>query len=166
MRLNYKIKLLFALLAFALTMQSCYTEVVLPKHTLKKTKVDNDLIVNFTYTVIDTFDNDWLPDEGYYYQFRFDIKGINEDKIDAFLNMLYAKGYNITGAWYIADKNNCGRIKYLRTDGEQNNAYNPLFIVLLSDVDDSIINYNFYMLLNKPTFQCPYNVWEFYKNDN
>lgn len=48
--------MLFALLAFALTMQSCYTEVVLPKHTVKKTKADKDHIVDFTYSIIDTFE--------------------------------------------------------------------------------------------------------------
>ena len=157
MKPNYKIKLLFALLAFAFTMQSCYTEVVLPKHTVKKTKVNENRLVNFTYSVVDTFDNDWLPDEGYYYQFRFDIKGINEDKIDAFLNMLYAKGYNIAGAWYRRGSGGCTEEDYYRR-----REVSPLFIVLLSDVNDSIIEFNFYAVVNKPFIPCPYNVWEFW----
>lgn len=158
MKLSQQIKIFFVLLAFALGVQSCYTQLVLPKHNIEQSKVDSNRIASFTHTVIDTFYNEWLPDEGYYYQFRFDLKVIKEEKLDDFLNMLYAKGYNITGAWYIADKNNCGRIKYSR------GSYRPVFIVLLSDVDDSITNYNFDMLLHKPYFPCPYKVWEFWSD--
>lgn len=61
-------------------MQSCYTKVVIPKQSIKNTKVDKDRIVNFTYTVIDTFDFDWMPDEGYYYEFRFDKKKLKKIK--------------------------------------------------------------------------------------
>jgi hypothetical protein len=157
MKPNYKIILLFALLAFALTMQSCYTEVVLPKHTVKKTKVDKDRIVNFTYSVIDTFDFDWMPDDGYYYEFRFDNKGIKEDKIDAFLNMLYAKGYNIIGAWYRPGGPDCSRDGWV-----WNHTIKPLFVVLLTESDDSISEYNLYPLFGKRYFECPYNVWEFW----
>ena len=168
MKLNSKIKLLLALLAFALTMQSCYTEVVLPKHSVKKTKINKDRRVSFTASVISVFDNEWLPDEGYYYQFRFDIKGINEDKIDVFLNMLYAKGYNIAGAWYRPATNDCREQPGIRTwvepkNGmEPANTLSPMFIVLLSDVDDSIIEHNFYPVMNKPFIPCPHNVWEFW----
>lgn len=158
-----KISRFSVLIILAIILQNCYTHVETPNYrTLKKQSKETNSPVNFTYSVIDTFDNDWFPDEGYYYRFRFDIKGLKEDKIDLFLTMLYSKGYNIAGAWYIADQNNCGRIKYLRGSGEQYIAYNPMFIVLLSDVNDSIIDYNFYMLLSKPTFPCPYNVWEFW----
>ena len=168
MKLNSKIKLLFALLAFALTMQSCYTEVVLPKHAVKKTKVDENLKVNFTYTVIDTFDFAWMPDEGYYYEFRYENKGIKEYRIADFLNMLYAKGYNIAGAWYRPATNDCREQPGIRTwvepkNGmEPANTLSPMFIVLLSDVDDSIIEHNFYPVMNKPFIHCPYNVWEFW----
>jgi hypothetical protein len=161
MKHNSKIKLLFALLAFALTMQSCYTEVVLPKHTIKKTKVDKDRLVNFTCSVISVFDNDWLPDDGYYYQFRFDIKNLNEDKIDAFLNMLYSKGYNITGAWYRPATYDCNENEGIRTDAEPESSLSPVFIVLLSDFDDSIIEHNLYPLMTKPEIVCPYNVEEY-----
>ena len=157
----YKIKFVISFFLFAFIHQSCYTEVVLPKHTIKQSKVDSNRIANFTHTVIDTFYNEWLPDEGYYYQFRFDLKVIREEKIDAFLNMLYAKGYNIVGAWYIAEENDCERIKYMGAYGEPI-SYIPKFFVLLSDVDDSISDYNFYMLVDKPYFPCPYNVWEFW----
>ena len=151
-----------------LLLTGCYTEVVLPKHTVKKTKVDKDRIVNFTCGVISVFDNDWLPDEGYYYQFRFDIKGINENKIDAFLNMLYAKGYNITGAWYRPATDDCREQPGIRTWVEPKNGIetgkilSPMFIVLLSDFNDSIIEYNFYAIMNKPNIPCPHNVWEFW----
>lgn len=151
-----------------LLLTGCYTEVVLPKQTVKKTKVDKDRLVNFIYSVIDTFDNDWLPDEGYYYQFRFDVKGINENKMDAFLNMLYAKGYNITGAWYRLATDDCREQPGIRTWVEPKNGFetenglSPMFIVLLSDFDDSIIEYNFYPVINKPTIPCPHNVWEFW----
>ncbi|MBK7630570.1 MAG: hypothetical protein IPJ23_07700 [Ignavibacteriales bacterium] len=162
MKLNSQIKLLFALLAFALTMQSCYTEVVLPKHTVRKTKIDKDRIVNFTYTVIDTFDNDWFPDEGYYYEYRpQSSKIIKEDKIDVFLNMLYAKGYNIVGAWYRPTTINCynnGR----PVSRAESATFGPTFLILLSNVDDSIIEYDFYPLLRKPEIICPYNVEEYW----
>lgn len=155
-------QLAFALILFSLLLLTgCYTEVVLPKHTVNKTKVDKDRIVNFTHTVIDTFYNEWLPDEGYYYRFGSDLKILKENKIDEFLNMLYAKGYNIVGAWYIAEENDCERIKYMGAYGEPI-SYIPKFFVLLSDVDDSISDYNFYMLLDKPYFPCPYNIWEFW----
>lgn len=94
-RLYFPIIILFS----CLTLQSCYTQISLQKHSIQSAITDKDRTVNFNYAVVDTFDNDWLPDEGDYYLFRFDLKNINEDKIDRFLNMLYAKGYNITGAW-------------------------------------------------------------------
>ena len=157
MKLNSKIKLLFALLAFALTMQSCYTEVVLPKHAVKKTKVDENLKVNFTYTVIDTFDFAWMPDEGYYYEFRYENKGIKEDRIADFLNMLYANGYNVVSAWYRPGGPDCSR------DGwNWNHRVEPLFVVLISQADDSISEYNLHPLFGKRIFECPYNVWEFW----
>ncbi len=38
---------------------------------------------------------------------------------------------------------------------ETENGLGPMFIVLLSDVDDSIIKYNFYAVMNKPTYPLP-----------
>jgi hypothetical protein len=154
-------QLAFALILFSLfLLTGCYTEVVLPKHTVNKTKVDKDRIVNFTHTVIDTFDNEWLPDEGYYYQFRFDLKVIKEEKIDAFLNMLYAKGYDVLGAWYRPAAYSCpDQYEWNYTEVK------PMFIVLLSDFDDSIIQHNLYAVMNKPYFPCPYNVWEFWSEE-
>ena len=86
----------------SLLIQNCYTHVEMPNYrTLKKQSKETNSLVNFTYSVIDTFYNDWLPDEGYYYEYRPQSnRRIKEDKIDLFLNMLYAKGYNIDAAWY------------------------------------------------------------------
>lgn len=154
-------QLAFTLMLLSLLLlTSCYTEVVLPKHTIKTSKADSDRIVNFTHTVIDTFDNEWLPDEGYYYQFRFDLKVIKEEKIDAFLNMLYAKGYDVLGAWYRPAAYRCpDHYEWNYTEVK------PMFIVLLSDFDDSIIQHNLYAVMNKPYFPCPYNVWEFWSEE-
>ena len=152
---------LFCLLA-VIILQSCYTEVVLPKHTIKQNKVDSNRIADFTHTVIDTFYNEWLPDEGYYYQFRFDLKVIKEEKIDAFLNMLYAKGYDVLGAWYLPAREDCHQQEWMLSGREETGVLRAMFYVLLSDFDDSIMQYNLYALAEKPNyFPCPYNVWEF-----
>ena len=156
------IRILLLLILFScLILQSCYTQVSLPKHSIKKTKTDEDRKVNFTYTVVDTFDNDWLPDKGYYYLFRFDSKYINEDNIDRFLNMLYAKGYDIAGAWYRPEIRDCTSPFYFNDSLEKTLA--PVLVLLLSDFDDSIIQYNFYAVLNKPYIPCPVGDWEFYE---
>ena len=154
--LKNKIVRYSALLILSVILPNCYTQVELPKHTIKKIKTDENRIVNFTYTVIDTFYNEWLPDEGYYYAFKFDQKKIKEDKIDLFLNMLYAKGYNIVGAWYRPGSAGC-----TKEDAMWHNTVNPIFIILLSDFDDSIIQYDFYALTYKPVFECPFNVEEY-----
>ena len=39
----------------------------------------------------------------------------------------------------------------------------PVLVLLLSDFDDSIIQYNFYAVMNKPYIPCPFGVWEFYE---
>lgn len=144
-------------------LQGCYTQVELPQNTkTKKVQKELNTQINFTYSVIDTFDNAWLPDEGYYYEFRFDLKTLKEDKIDLFLNMLYAKGYNIIGAWYRPAIYDCRHYELLITDGEQYNILSPKFICQLSDVDDSIIEHNFYPLMTKPEIVCPYNVEEYW----
>lgn len=152
-----------ALLIFVLTIQGCYTNVVLPKHTIKKTKVEENRIFNFTYTVIDTFYNNWFPDEGYYYTYSpRSAKRIKEDKIDLFLNMLYAKGYNIEAAWYIPARYDCRHAQWMITDGGSGDVLGPMFIILLSDVDDSVIQYDFYALQYKPVIECPFNVEEYW----
>lgn len=153
--------LLLLILFTCLILQSCYTQVSLPKHTVNKTIVDEDRIANFTHTVVDTFDNDWLPDKGYYYLFRFDSKYINDDNIDRFLNMLYAKGYDIAGAWYRPETEDCTYPSYITNQFK--NTLAPVFILLLSDFDHSIIQYNFYAVMNKPHIPCPFGVWEFYE---
>ena len=146
----------------AIFLSGCYTRVELPKHTTtNKTYNDPERKVSFTYSVIDTFDNAWLPDEGYYYEFRFDFRRIKEDKIDLFLNMLYAKGYNITGAWYRPAIDECLDGPF--TDFNPNrNILPPKFLILLSDFDDSIIEHNFYAVMNKPIIPCPYDVEEYW----
>ena len=142
----------------------CYTQVELPKHIpTKKINKESERLVNFTYTVIDTFDNDWLSDEVYYYEYRpRSNRRIKEDKIDLFLNMLYAKGYNIVGAWYRPAIYECR--DYIGPIFNQNDTgiLSPVFIILLSDVNDSIIEYDFYALINKPEIVCPYNVEEYW----
>ncbi|MDY0082248.1 MAG: hypothetical protein RBR74_03615 [Ignavibacteriaceae bacterium] len=153
--------LLLLILFSCLILQSCYTQVSLPKHNDKKSIVDENRIVSFTYSVVDTFDNDWLPDKGYYYLFRFDLKTLNENNIDRFLNMLYAKGYDISGAWYRPAISDCRKNFY---NESSQNILAPQFILLLSDLDDSIIQYNFYAVMNKPYIPCPYDVWEFYES--
>lgn len=162
--LKNKISRFSVLIILAIILQNCYTHVETPNYrTLKKQSKETNSPVNFTYSVIDTFDNDWFPDEGYYYEYRPQSnKRIKEDKIDLFLNMLYAKGYNIVGAWYRPSWNDCGRYKLLLAKGEQNSSGRPEFIILLSDVNDSIIEYDFYPLLRKPEIICPYNVEEYW----
>lgn len=155
-RLYFPIIILFS----CLTLQSCYTQISLQKHSIQSAIADKDRIVNFNYAVVDTFDNDWLPDEGDYYLFRFDLKNINEDKIDRFLNTLYAKGYNITGAWYRPSITDCEESQSVSHPFRKTLA--PVFVLLLSDFDDSIIQYNFYAVMNKPYIPCPFGVWEFY----
>lgn len=142
----------------------CYTHCELPRHIpTKKLNKESERLINFTYAVIDTFDNDWLSDEGYYYEYRpRSNRRIKEEKIDLFLNMLYAKGYNIVGAWCRPAIYECS--DYIGPIINQNNTgiLSPVFIILLSDVDDSIIEYDFYALTNKPEIVCPYNVEEYW----
>ncbi len=142
----------------------CYTQVELPKHIpTKKLNKESEKLVNFTYTVIDTFDNDWLSDEGYYYEYRpRSNRRIKEDKIYLFLNMLYAKGYNILGAWYRPVIYECRKYIEPIFDQNDNRILSPVFIILLSDVNDSIIEYDFYDLTYKPKIVCPYNVEEYW----
>jgi hypothetical protein len=144
-------------------LQGCYTRIELPKNTKTK-KVQKEVTsqINFTCSVIDTFDNSWLPDEGYYYEFRFDFKKIKEDKIDLFLNMLYAKGYNVIAAWYRPAIYDCHSYDGPITMEDPNKILSPKFIILLSDFDDSIIEHNLYPLMTKPIIVCPYNVEEYW----
>lgn len=149
----------------AICLTGCYTHVELPKHIpTKKLNIESERLVNFTYMVIDTFDNDWFPDEGYYYTYSpRSGKRIKEDRIDLFLSMLYTKGYNVEAAWHRSASNDCDRYKMLRTPGsEPSSTGSPVIIILLSDVDDSIIQYDFYPLLSKPYITCPYNVEEYW----
>ncbi len=76
--------------------------------------------------------------------------------------MLYAKGFNIAAAWYRPAIYDCHNDMGIITDVRQNIALSPIFIVLLSDFDDSIIEYSFYAVMNKPNIPCPYYVWEFW----
>ncbi len=147
----------------ALILSGCYTHVEMPNYRkLNKQSSTTTSPVNFTYTVIDTFYNEWFPEEGYYYEYRPQgSKTIKEDRIDLFLNMLYAKGYNIVGAWYRPTTINCynnGR----PVSRAESATFGPTFLILLSDVNDSIIEYNFYPLLRKPEIICPYNVEEYW----
>ena len=152
------------LIILALILQNCYTHVEMPNYRkLNKQSSTTTSPVNFTYTVIDTFYNEWFPEEGYYYKYiPQSNKRIKEDKIDLFLNMLYAKGFKIETAWYRPSWNDCGRYKILVAQGEQSSSGRPEFIILLSDVNDSIIEYDFYPLLSKPYITCPYNVEEYW----
>lgn len=147
----------------ALILSGCYTHVEMPNYRkLNKQSSTTTSPVNFTYTVIDTFYNEWFPEEGYYYEYRpQSSKIIKEDRIDLFLNMLYTKGYNIVGAWYRPTTINCynnGR----PVSRAESATFGPTFLILLSDVNDSIIEYNFYPLLRKPEIICPYNVEEYW----
>ena len=95
-----------------------------------------------------------MPDSGYYYAFNFNQHKLKNDKIEQFLSTLYAKGYNILAAWYRASVADCNEgLIYDR------NIYHkklePVFILLLSNFDDSIIEYNFYALMYKPVFGVP-----------
>ena len=149
----------------AILLTGCYTHVEIPNYrNLYKQSSTTNSPVNFTYTVIDTFDNDWFPDEGYYYTYSpRSGKRIKEDRIDLFLSMLYAKGYNVEAAWHRSASNDCDRYKMLRAPGsEPSSTGSPVIIILLSDVDDSIIQYDFYPLLSKPYIPCPYNVEEYW----
>lgn len=153
---------LIALLFFML-FQGCYTEVQLPKTSISKSNFrseNNNKQIEFYKTIVDTFDNNWLPDSGYYYTFNFNQHKIKKDKIDQFLNMLYANGYNIISAWYRPSVADCNEGLFY-----DRNIYHkklePVFILLLSDFDDSIIEYNFYALMDRPVILCPYNVEEY-----
>lgn len=154
------------LIILALTLQNCYTHVELPNNRkLNKQSSTTNSPVNFTYTVIDTFDNSWFPEEGYYYEYRpQSSKIIKEDRIDLFLSMLYAKGYNVEAAWHRSASNDCDRYKMLRAPGsEPSSTGSPVIIILLSEVNDSIIEYEFYpILMHKPSIICPYNVEEYW----
>jgi hypothetical protein len=163
MKIKSKIKLLFILITLALTIQNCYTHVEMPNYkTPKKQSKETNRLVNFTYTVIDTFNNAWFPDKGYYYEFRFDIKKIREDKIDLFLNMLYTKGYNVLAAWYRPAIYDCHSFDGPITMEDPNKILSPKFIILLSDFDDSIIEHNLYPLMTIPIIVCPYNIEEYW----
>ncbi|HRN27020.1 MAG TPA: hypothetical protein PL018_10455, partial [Ignavibacteriaceae bacterium] len=60
-----KISRFSVLIILAIILQNCYTHVETPNYrTLKKQSKETNSPVNFTYSVIDTFDNDWFPDEG------------------------------------------------------------------------------------------------------
>ena len=138
--------------------QGCYTQVQIPTISKNNYQRENgDRQIEFYKAVIDTFDNDWLPDSGYYYEFNFDGHRIKQDKIDLFLNMLYAEGYDVVAAWYRPEILNCNDPWYYPHPG----TIAPIFIVLLSDFNDSIINYNLYAIMYKPVIQCPFNVEEY-----
>ncbi len=97
--------------------QGCYTEVQLPKTstvTSNFKRENNNRQIEFYKTTIDTFDNNWLPDSGYYYAFNFNQHKLNNDKIEQFLSTLYAKGYNILAAWYRASVADCNEGLILR----------------------------------------------------
>jgi hypothetical protein len=147
-----------SILISVIFLTGCYTQVELPKHIpTKKLNKESERIVNFTYTVIDTFSNDWFPKEGYYYEFRFGLKNLKDDKIELFLKMLYEKGYNIIAAWYKPAGSNCSREAAIWQP-----QLRAQLIVLLSDVNDSIIEFNFYALMRKPEIVCPYKVKEYW----
>ena len=136
-------------------LQGCYTQVQLPTISKNNYQREKDYRqIEFYKTVIDTFDNNWLPDSGYYYEFKFDRQRIKQDIIDPFLNMLYAKGYDVVAAWYRPEIPDCNDYGYYT----HQSTIAPIFIVLLSDFDDSIINYNLYAVMDKPVIDCPYNV--------
>jgi len=153
------------LIILALILQNCYTHVEISNYRTLNTqsKVTNGP-VNFTYTLIDTFYNDWFPEEGYYYSYSpRSGKRIKEDRIDLFLSMLYAKGYNVEAAWHRSASNDYDRYKILRAPGiEPSSTGSTVIIILLSDVNDSIIEYDFYPLLRIPEIICPYNVEEYW----
>jgi hypothetical protein len=137
-------------------MYSCYTQVILPKVPNTNHQPGKDYRqIEFYKTVIDTFDNNWLPDSGYYYEFRPSQNRKSVTQKELLLERLYAEGYNIVAAWYRPGSASCKMEDYF---WPSQRIMSPIFIILLSNIDDSIINYNFYGLIYKPEIICPYNV--------
>lgn len=142
----------------SITFHGCYTHVVIPEISNTDHQLEKDSRqIEFYKTVIDTFDNNWLPDSGYYYEFRPSQNRKSVTQKELLLEKLYAEGYNIVAAWYRPASRGCKQEDYFWP----NHRISPIFIILLSNVDDSIINYNFYGLIYKPVISCPYNVEEY-----
>ena len=142
-----------ALIVITILMQSCYTQVEIPQN---KVPIHKPLRkIEFRQKVVDIFENNNFPDYGYYYEFRPDQIRKNVINRKAFLEKLYSEGYNIVAAWYRPSTLSCNKEDYIWPGP---NRLPSTFIILLSDVDDSIINYNFYGLTEKPFIECPNDV--------
>lgn len=147
-----KIKIV-VLVVIIILLQSCYTQVQIPQNTIPAYKPLRE--VEFYQKVVNTFDNNNFPDYGYYYEFRSDRIRKNIINRKAFLEKLYSEGYNIVAAWYRPSTLSCNKEDYIWPGQHK---LPSTFIILLSDVDDSIINYNFYSLTDKPFIECPNDV--------
>ena len=55
----------------SIVFQGCYTQVQIPTISKNSYQHEEDFRqIEFYKTVIDTFNNNWLPDSGYYYEFK------------------------------------------------------------------------------------------------
>lgn len=145
---------IFFLLTLIFGFIGCYTQI----ETISNTKETYEgekrsRQIEFTKSIIDKMNEGSLPDSGFYYKYKFVSYKDRIENVDLFLTELYKDGYNIVSAWYRPGSTSC-------YDGNivTSVVVLPTFIILLSDNDYSLQNFNFSYVVNKPGIACPYQV--------
>lgn len=93
-----------------------------------------------------------LPDTGAYYRYEFEENQFSINNPERMLSDLYARGFEITTAWYHGPRR-CGPPGEEFTTGT---VYRPVFIVHLAKRDDGFQHFNFSEIHNARHYICPY----------
>jgi len=103
---------------------------------------------------ITKLDTGALPPTGAYYAYAFERDQTAVNNPEGMLSDMYARGIDVTDAWYHGPKR-CGPPgEYADTD----TRYGPEFLIHLSRADDGMGRFKFRPILDPRQFLCPYSL--------